>query len=143
MALLKSAHALGQKASPAVTGAELIAIEASFTLTADLAVNDIIQMMDLPAGMVPVDIIADWGAMGAGTITYGLLNSGKTDLDGTAWLASTAVTSAGSARAAVADLKTMRAVAAANSNRPTGVKIATDTSATSGTISITLFCRAA
>jgi hypothetical protein len=143
MALLKSDFATGAKASPAAYGPGLMAIEASFTLTADLAANDIIQMMDLPANCIPVDIIADWAAMGAGTIGVGVLNTGKTDVTGTLLLASTAVTSAGAARAAVADLKTMRALAPTNTNRPLGVKILTDTSATSGTISITLICRAA
>lgn len=143
MALKKSDAATGAKPTAVPSGTGLVAIEASYTLTGDLAGNDIIQMMDLPANCIPVDIIADWAAMGAGTIGFGLLNADKSDLSGTAWLASTAVTSAGSARAAVADLKTMRAVAPANSNRALGIKILSDTSATSGTYSITLLCRAA
>lgn len=143
MALLKSDFAKGAKSTPSVMGGELVAVNATYTLTGDMAAGDIIQMMDLPANTVPVDLIADWTALGAGTIGFGLLNEGKTDLSGTAWLASTAVTSAGAARAATADLKTMRAVAAANSNRALGVKVLTDTSATSGSINITLLCRAA
>lgn len=140
MALLKSDFAKGAKSTPSVTDSGLVAISATYTLTGDMAAGDIIQMMDLPANAVPVDIIADWTALGAGTIGFGLLNEGKTDLSGTPWLASTAVTAAGAARAAAGDLKTMRAVAAANSNRALGVKVLTDTTATSGSISITLLC---
>lgn len=143
MALFKSDFAKGAKNTPTAIGSELVATKATYTLTGDLSAGDIIQMMDLPANMVPVDIIADWTALGAGTIGFGMLNESKTDLSGTPWLASTAVTNAGAARAAAGDLKAMQAVTAANSNRALGVKVLTDTTATSGSISITLLCRAA
>lgn len=149
MALKQSAHARGVIPVPVAAGCELVVCRASFTLTADLAVNDIIQMMDLPAGHVPVDIIVDNDALGAGTVSVGILNAGKTDIDttasgGAAWLTGGAVTSANGLRGDAAGLRAMsRCPANQAANQPIGIKIATDTSATSGTIGLTLLYRSA
>lgn len=149
MALKQSAHARGVITTPVAAGCEVVVCRASFTLTADLAVNDIIEMMPLPAGHVPVDIIVDNDALGAGTVSVGILNAAKDDLDttasgGAAWLTGGAVTSANGLRADAAGLRAMsRCAANQAANRPVGIKIATDTSATSGTIGLTLLYRSA
>lgn len=149
MALKQSAHARGVITTPVAAGCEVVVCRASFTLTADLAVGDIIEMMPLPAGHVPLDIVVDNDALGAGTVSVGLLNAGKTDLDttasgGAAWITGGAVTSANGLRADAAGLRAMtRCAADQASNRPIGVKIVTDTSATSGTIGLTLYYRSA
>ena len=147
MALKKTDYALGTIATPVAAGCELVACRASFTLTADLGVGDLIQMMDLPAGHVPVDIILDFDAMGAGTVSVALANTGKTDIDttasgGAAWLTGGAVTSAGGLRADSAGLRAMsRCVTSQSANQAIVVKIVTDTTATTGTIGLTLLYR--
>lgn len=149
MALKQSAHARGVIPTPVAAGCELVVCHASFTLTADLSAGDIIEMQGLPAGHVPVDIIFDNDALGAGTVSVGLLNAGKTDLDlaasgGAAWLTGGAVTAAGALRADAAGLRAMsRCPANQASNQSVGVKIVTDTSATSGMVGVTLLYRSA
>lgn len=147
MALNKSAHAKGIIPTPVAAGCEVVVCRAEFVLSADLAVNDIIQMMDLPAGHVPVDIILDNDALGAGTVSVGILNAGKTDIDtvasgGAPWLAAGAVTAANGLRGDAAGLRAMsRCPANQGANQPIGIKIVTDTSATSGTVGLTLLYR--
>ena len=151
MALKKSAHALGVIPTPVAMGCEVVVCRASYTLTADLAASDIIQLMDLPAGHVPVDLIIDTDDMGTtGTVTFGVLNSGKTDIDttsdsgGAAWTTGADVNIAATGlRADAAGLRTMSRVVTKDVNRSLGLKLATDTTATSGTIGVTLFYRAA
>jgi hypothetical protein len=149
MALKQSAHARGVIPTPVAAGCEVVVCRASFTLTADLSAGDIIEMQGLPAGHVPVDIIFDNDALGAGTVSVGLLNAGKTDLDltasgGAAWLTGGAVTAAGALRADAAGLRAMsRCPANQAANQSVGVKIVTDTSATSGTVGVTLLFRSA
>lgn len=149
MALKKTDNANGVIPTPVAVGCEVVVCRASFTLTADLAANDLIQMMDLPAGHVPVDIILDNDAMGAGTISVGILNAGKTDLDttasgGAAWLTAGAVTAANGLRGDAAGLRAMsRVVPNQTANQPIGVKIVVDTTATSGVIGLTLLYRSA
>lgn len=149
MALKQSAHARGVIPTPVATACEVVACRASFTLTGDLAVGDIVEMMSLPAGHVPVDILFDGDAMGAGTVSVGLLNADKSDLDtaasgGAAWLTGGAVTAAAGLRADSAGLRAMsRCAPSQAANRPIGIKIATDTTATSGTIGLTLLYRSA
>lgn len=149
MALKQSDHAKGVITTPVATGCEVVVCRASYTLTADLAVGDIIELMPLPAGHVPVDILVDGDALGAGTISVGLLTAAKDDLDttasgGAAWLTGGAVTSAFGLRADAAGIRAMsRCAASQTANRPIGIKIATDTSATSGTVGLTLLFRSA
>lgn len=151
MALKQSAHARGVITTPVAAGCEVVVCRASFTLTADLAVNDIIEMMPLPAGHVPVDIILDTDDLGTtGAVAVGLLNAAKDDLDtsasgGAAWLTGADVnTAAAGIRADSAGLRAMsRCAVSQSSNRPIGIKISTDTTATSGTIGLTLLYRSA
>ncbi len=149
MALKQSAYARGVIPTPVAAGCEVVVCRASFTLTADLSAGDIIEMQDLPAGHVPVDIIFDNDALAAGTVSVGILNAGKTDLDltasgGAAWLTGGAVTSAGALRADAAGLRAMsRCPVNQSANQSVGVKIVTDTTAVSGTIGLTLLYRSA
>lgn len=149
MALQKTDCAKGVIPTPVSTGCELVVHRAEFKLTADLSAGDLIQMMDLPAGHGPVDIIVDNDALAAGTISVGILNAGKTDLDttasgGSAWLTGGAVTSANGLRADAAGLRAMsRCPVNQSANQAIGIKIVTDTTAVSGTIGLTLFYRSA
>jgi hypothetical protein len=149
MALKQSAYARGVIPTPVAAGCEVVVCRASFTLTADLSAGDIIEMQGLPAGHVPVDIIFDNDALAAGTVSVGILNAGKTDLDltasgGAAWLTGGAVTSAGALRADAAGLRAMsRCPVNQSANQSVGVKIVTDTTAVSGTIGLTLLYRSA
>lgn len=151
MALKKSAHALGQIPTPVANGCEIVVCRASYTLTADLALGDLIQMMDLPVGHVPVDLILDTDDLGTtGGVSVGLLNANKDDLDttasgGAAWLTGGDVaTAATGLRADAGGLRAMaRCAASQTANRPVAIKIATDTTATSGTIGVTLLYRSA
>lgn len=149
MALKKTDNANGVIPTPVAVGCELVVCRAQYVLTADLSAGDLIQMMDLPAGHVPVDIILDNDALAAGTVSVGILNSGKTDLDttasgGAAWLTGGAVTSANGLRGDAAGLRAMsRCPVSQNANQPIGIKIVTDTTAVSGTIGLTLLYRSA
>lgn len=149
MALKKTDHAKGVIPTPVATACEVVACRAEYVLTADLSAGDIIECMPLPAGHVPVDIIVDADAMGAGTVSVGLLNAAKDDIDttasgGAAWLTGGAVTAAAGLRADSGGLKAMsRCSASQAANRAIGIKIATDTSATSGTIGLTFLYRSA
>ena len=151
MALNKSAHAKGIIPTPVAAGCELVVCRAEFVLSADLALNDIIQMMDLPAGHVPVDIILDTDDLGTtGAVAVGILNADKTNIDtaasgGTNWLTGGDVaTAATGLRADAAGLRAMSRCAVDNgANRAIGIKITTDTTATSGTIGLTFLYRSA
>lgn len=151
MALKQSAHARGVITTPVAAGCEVVVCRASYVLAADLAANDIIEMQPLPAGHVPVDIFVDSDDLGTtGAVSVGLLNSDKSDLDttasgGAAWLTGADVNAAAAGiRADSAGLRAMsRCAADQSANRPIGIKIATDTTATSGTIGLTLLYRSA
>lgn len=150
MALKQSAHALGAIPTPVANGCEIVACRATFTLTADLALGDVIELMQLPAGHVPVDIILDTDALGgSGAGSVGLLNAGKTAVDttasgGAAWLTTGSLAAATGLRADAAGLRAMSRVTPDNAaNRPVGIQITTDTTATSGTIGVTLLYRSA
>lgn len=149
MALNKTDNANGLIPTPVAVGCELVVVRAKFTLTADLAAGDLIQMMDLPAGHVPVDIILDTDALAAGTVSVGILNAGKTDLDltasgGAAWLTGGAVTAANGLRGDAAGLRSMsRCPVNQSANQPIAIKIVTDTTAVAGEIGLTLLFRSA
>ena len=144
MSLTQSLHALGTIPMPLPTGPGLCAVRTTYTLTADLAVNDIIEMGFIPENCVPVDLILDTDDLGStGTMSVGLLSSDKTSLDAT-WLAASDVNTAATAyRADAAGLLAMARTAATNTQRPYGVKVAVDTTASSGTVGLTMVYRLA
>lgn len=154
MALLRNNVALGQVKMPSLNDTGLIAFRMVYTLTADVAANDIIEMGNLPAGAVPVDLILDNDDMdtgATGTVSAGILNAGKTDIDVTAasggglWLAATSVQAVGAARADNAGLRFMsRVVPDQNNDRPIGIKIVGEpAAAATQVIGLTLLYRAA
>lgn len=144
MALKQSQHALGQQPTPIPVGSQLCACRMSYTLTADLAVNDIIHMGFLPANCVPVDAILDTDNLGASsTVHVGLLTDAKDNITGSNWMTSAATYAATGCRADAAGLLAMARVAGSNSHRAVGIKVGVDTTATSGTIGLTLLYRPA
>lgn len=148
MALKQSLHALGTIPMPIPNNAGLVAVRTTYTLTADLAANDIIEMGLLPANCVPVDLILDNDDLDSGTtatVSAGLLTTAKDNLTGALWLTdSTALRSAATGtRADALGLHSMSRVAATGADRSYGLKITADTNATSGTVGMTLFYRAA
>lgn len=148
MALKQSLHALGTIPMPIPNDAGLVAVRTTYTLTADLAANDIIEMGLLPANCVPVDLILDNDDLDSGTtatVSAGLLASNKGDLTGALWLTdSTALRSAATGtRADALGLHSMSRVTATGTDRSYGLKITADTNATTGTVGMTLIYRAA
>ena len=146
MALKQSLHALGTIPMPIPSGPGLVAVRSTYTLTADLAANDIIEMGLLPANCVPVDLILDNDDLDSGTtatVSVGLLASNKGDLTGALWLTdSMALRSAATGtRADALGLHSMSRVAATGTDRSYGLKITADTNATSGTVGLTLIYR--
>lgn len=144
MALHQNDIALGKEMMPEIDGSGLVAKRMVFDLDGDLAVNDIVELGFLLGGALPVDAIVDHPAMGASsTVSFGLLNAGKTDLEGTPWIAAADWAAAGAQRADDAGLRAMALVTASETNRSVGIKVVADSSATSGQIGVTFFYRAA
>lgn len=98
MPRIQSLYATGKLPTPISTGADLVVLpfECDVPATGDgTALNDIIEMGNLPAGHVPVDVIysADDLDSGTGTVrhSFGVLNSTKDDIStaaadgGAAW----------------------------------------------------------
>lgn len=124
MTTYTSKHASGQVPVAAVTSAlpQLIALE--YTTEASLAAGDIIDLGDLPAGYTVMDaaiVTDDLDSNGTPTITLslGALNAGKTDLDGTAYIAASTVGQAGGVARATAAV----AYLAGSSARRMGLKV--------------------
>lgn len=89
MALQQSKHATGNK--PVVTPSAGVVTDLLFehVITGNLAANDIIDMGPIEAGIAPVEvslIADDLDSNGAPTITLtvGILNAAKTDIDAAA-----------------------------------------------------------
>jgi hypothetical protein len=153
MALLQNNVAKGSVKMPQPGSAELVAFRMSFSLAADITINDIIEMGNLPAGCVPVDLVMDCDDMDSGatgTVSFGVLNTGKTDLDvsaangGAAWLAATSIQASTATRADAAGLRAMsRVVSNPNADRPIGFKLVTEAvAAANQVIGATLYYRA-
>lgn len=108
MALLQSKHATGLKPIPSMMSALVAGLLYEYTTVGALAIGDIIEMGDIEPGVDPVDVALitdDLDTNGAPTITLtvGVLNAAKTDIDAAAtstWIAaSTAGQAGGVARA--------------------------------------------
>ncbi|MGE4072719.1 MAG: hypothetical protein AB7E72_16240 [Lysobacterales bacterium] len=124
-----------------------VADRVEFDLTAALALNDTIDMVKLPAGHVPVDLILDTDDLDSGVAAI-VLHAGLRKADGTnddpdAFIASSTVAQAGGVArlSAVAGLR----IAAADVDRNVYITVATapGTGATSGKIGVTLISRPA
>jgi len=144
MALYKNAHANGGLQMPVPMGSEMVVERMTYDATAALSSGDIIEMGILPGDCVPVDLIIDTDDMGTtGTVSFGILNAGKTDLNGSAWTTDANVnTAATGLRADAAGLLAMSRVAKNGGDRAIGLKLTAATTATSGTIGVTLMYRA-
>ena len=123
-----------------------------YSLSAALALNDIIVMGSLPPGCLPVDLILDSDDLDTGTaaitLSVGILNAGKTDIDatasgGAAWIAASTVAQAGGLVRPTTAAITRTPVSA--SEQFWGIKVAAapDVGTTTGTIGATLMYRAA
>lgn len=152
MALLRNNVALGTVAMPATIDVGLVAFRCAYTLVADVAAGDIIELGYLPADAVPVDLILDTDDLdtgATGTVSVALLNSGKTDIDttasgGAAWLTGQSIQAATAVRADAAGLLAASRCAKSGVNRPFGIKIVGETAAAAGAkIGVTLIYRAA
>jgi hypothetical protein len=125
MALLKSKHALGTVPVVSLTSALVAGMLREYATEGALAANDIIDLGPIEAGMSLVDcaLIADdldTGGSPAVTLSVGLLNAGKTDLDTTFIAAATVGQAGGVARATTA---ATYLAGASNVERRLGVKV--------------------
>jgi hypothetical protein len=125
-------------------GAEVLSVRATYALAAALAAGDIVQMMPLPAGFVPVDFILDSDDLDAGVTPTIALDVGLVDTNGNVgqevFAASTVAQAGGVVRPTA---KTAFRVAPSDSDRMVAIKVATGpaTGATSGTIGLTMLYR--
>lgn len=121
---------------------EIRSVYGAYNLSAALSSGDVVHLVKLPAGHVPVDAVLDWDDMGTtGAASLGITadDVGTTE-DADAFLsAQDMATAAGIARAA---LQAGFRIAAVNNDRLVGVTMTADTTATSGKIGVTLFYRA-
>lgn len=148
MALLttNSKHANGQARMPEPQGAEVVAVRVTHTLAANPTANDTAHLCDLPAGCVPVDCIldatdCDTNGTPTMTVSIGVLNAGKTDLD-TLWITAATVAQTGTmARPTTAVLAQAGSSASA---RSIGLKFpAAAATFAAGTVNATILYRAA
>ena len=155
MALLKSLYAQGKLPTPISTGADLVTLpfECDVPATGDgTALNDIIEMGNLPAGHVPVDVIYSATDLDTGSpahaVSFGVLNSAKDDIStaaadgGAAWATGLTIGQAGTlARQSVAAI---HSVTPATAPRALGFKVTTiSATKAAGKIRAFVVCRAA
>lgn len=131
-----------QPAVDSASAGEIKAVRGTFALTAALALNDIVELVKLPAGHVPVDCILDTDELDTGADAI-VLDVGVIGGDVDALIDGSTVGQAGGL--ARMDQKTGPRVASSTSETVYGVTVATGpgTGATSGTIGLTLFYRSA
>lgn len=137
----------GRKPVPTAAGNEVVATRFEIDLVAaDLDLNDAGTVAILPAGHVPVAIIydsddLDTNASPTIAASVGLMNSGDTDLDGTAWATGITASQGGTAVQLTLTTAAMR-LAASTSDRRVGVKFtAAAATKAAGKIGLTLLYR--
>lgn len=138
----KAATAQQPSVTPDAAG-EVYAVRGSIDLAAALGLGDVIEMVKLPAGCVPVDFIIDTDDLDSGGAPALAMSVGLT-------AGTVAELRAAGAVGQAAGLVRMDSVlaprvAATNADRTVGLKVTTApaTGATSGTIGLTLLYRAA
>lgn len=113
----------------------------SYTLTADLAANDVIKLMKLPAGARVINVWLGFDAMGAGTVNLGWEANSVDGASAAGFLSSVAVTSAG-AQDMQGDQPTVAGMfkqfSPLGGETQVSLTIATDTSATSGSYKVAI-----
>jgi hypothetical protein len=129
MTTFTSKCAAGQKPVPSLISGLPGVLLYEFLTTASLAAGDIIDLGPLPANVAPLDVMLvtdDLDTNGTPTITLsvGLLNAGKTDLNGgtnETWITASTVGQAGGiARATTAAVYLL---GASTSERRLGIKV--------------------
>lgn len=101
MALFQTDYAKGTKVLPAPKGSESVIARIEFVQVAALALNDIVEMCQLPEDCVPADAWIDTDDLDSNgtpliTLSLGVLNAAKSDIDtvasgGAAWLAASTI----------------------------------------------------
>ena len=145
MALWKATQVVNKLAvMTADRASDLTVSFGDFTIPAGFAANDVVEMVPLPAGYVPVDVTVDNPALG-GTMTFdaGLLSgdydSAGARTCGAQFMAAQAGQTAGIKRLAVAGGTRL---APTDNTRGVGVVFSAATTPTVGaTFRMTLFCR--
>lgn len=126
MTTYTSKTADGKQPVPTLNDSLAGVIPYEYVTTASLAQNDIIDMGPIEPGVTPLDVALitqdlDVHASPTITLSVGILNAGKTDIDGTAWIVdSTVGQSGGVARATTS---TCYASGSSTSERRLGVKV--------------------
>lgn len=149
MALLttNSTHALGLTPMPVAQGPEIVCVRMVHSLTANPTANDVAWIGDLPQDHVPVDFVLDAGDLDTNgtptmTVSVGVLNAGKTDLDAT-WLAASTAAQTGVLARPTATTA-VRTTPSATAKQSIGLKFpAVAATFAAGSIGVTLFYRAA
>lgn len=161
MANFQSDYAKGLRPMPTPQGAEMVCVRMLVAVSAALAANDILEFGELPVDCVPVDYIldpTDIDSASGTTISLGIANAGKTDLDtsadngGAVWLSASTAGQTG----VLARPTTRACVSSAprqpnpSSGSPAGAqlrmvaaKIAAVGTSVAGTVGLTLMYRAA
>lgn len=127
---------------------EVLAVRGECSLPDTLAANDIVELVPLPPGCVPVDAILDADDLDTGgspsiTLTAAIINSGATDIVANTnfFTASTVAQAGGVARM---DKATGPRIASSSSTRNVGLKVvAAAATKAAGKVGLTLFYRAA
>ena len=133
MALYQTDLATGAKVTPICKGSESIVVRAEFPQRVALAVNDIIEMLQLPEDHVVADAWIDSDDLDSNgtptiTLSLGVLNAAKSDIDtvasgGAAWIAASTVGQAGGV-ARASTFHAMRMQPQSNLRRNIGIKVA-------------------
>jgi hypothetical protein len=132
MALKQSTQVTNKEPAASAQGTELIPLVGDFTVPTGLALNDVVEMVILPAGYVPVDAVlacedTDSGGSAAMTLDLGLLSGTAGAADGArtcgneAFAASTVAQAGGIARPTKKDFAL---IAPTDADRGMGLKVA-------------------
>jgi len=120
----------------------LVPVTGVYTTKTGDAINDIVEMGAIPAGLVPVDVIVHSGALGASaTLDVGIL-SGDYAAAGTRTMGNEFAAAAASATASLIRAnKSLNALAATDNDRGWGIKFLGANPAVGQNIVATLYCR--
>jgi hypothetical protein len=126
MALYKTKIAEGKECVPSLNDGLAGVIPFEYTTSASLAAGDIIDLGPIEPGVKPLDVMLisdDLDTNGTPTITLsvGILNAAKDDLDGTAWIVASTVGQAGGV--ARATTNTCYNAGSSTSERRLGIKV--------------------
>lgn len=134
MALFQTDYAKGTKVLPAPKGSETVIARVEWVQNAALALNDIVEMCQLPEDMVPCDAWIDTDDLDTNgtpliTLSLGILNAAKSDIDtvasgGAAWIAATTAAQTAGGVARLTTQYGMRMQPMPNLRRSIGIKCA-------------------